>query len=265
MRRRGPLAVGVIALVVAALAALNGVVDPKDEFYSGDPLSAALASRCLLAYDVVSERSYPELKRDLFSRKQPTRVVFSSDGLARPGLDLGFPGFGPGDVLAMIRHLFEAVPDARRLRIAIVTEPSWFDPETTGTHSDTSALSRLAYLLSPSTLGSTLDLMRRSRTLAFTGWQKERVGRRCVVDRGSPRPAFRLDGTFSAPAPQLPASRAFAWNRLSSLDDALALAARRSWRVAGVSTLAGSTVYRRELKALFAKHGYRWRVRTIAA
>ena len=41
MRRRGPLAVGVIALVVAALAALNGVVDPKDEFYSGDALSAA--------------------------------------------------------------------------------------------------------------------------------------------------------------------------------------------------------------------------------
>ena len=78
--RRVLLVVGVIALVVAAIAALNGIVDPKNEFYSGDALSAALASNCLLAYDVVSARSYPELKRDLFRRKQPKHVVFSSDG-----------------------------------------------------------------------------------------------------------------------------------------------------------------------------------------
>ena len=165
----------------------------------------------------------------------------------------------------MIRYLADAVADGRKLRIAIVTEPSWFDPKTPAAHSQRSALSKLGYLVSPSTLGSTLNLMRRSRTLAFTGWQKEQVGRRCVVDRGSPRPAFRLDGTFTAPARHFPVSRAFAWDRLTPLDDALALAAGRSWRVAGLSRLAGPIVYRRELKALFAKHGYRWRVRTIAA
>ena len=101
-----------------------------------------------------------------------------------------------------MRYLADAVPDRRKLRVAIVTEPAWFDPKTPGRDFDESGLSKLGYLLSPSTLGSTLDLMRDSRTLAFTGWQKEQAGRRCVVDRGSPTPAFRLDGTFTAPAPQ---------------------------------------------------------------
>jgi hypothetical protein len=263
--RRALVVIGVIALIVAGVAALNAIVDPKNEFYSGDPLSAALASNCLLGFDAVGRRSYPELKRDLFEHTQPGRVVLSADGVARPGVDLGFPGFGPNEVLTMMRYLADALPDARKLRIAIFTQPSWFDPKTPSTGFDRSIASKVGYLLSPSTLGSTLDLMRRSRTLAFTGWQKEQAGRRCVVDRGSPRPAFRLDGTFTAPAPQAATSPAFAFERLTPVDDALALAERRNWRVAGLSTLSGSAVYQRELKALFAKHGYRWRVRTIAA
>jgi len=261
--RRLLLVAGVIALIVAAIGALNAFVDPKDEFYSGEALSAALASNCMLAYDVV-ERSYPELKRDLFRRKNPRRVVLSSDGIGRPGLELGFPGFGPNETLTTMRYLTEAVQDRRKLRVAIVTEPAWFDPTTPGEDFDESALSKLGYLVSPSTLGSTLDLMRDSRTLAFTGWQKEQAGRRCVVDRGSPSPAFRLDGTFTAPAPQPAASPAFAFERLTPVDEALTLAERRKWRVAGLSTLPGSPTYRRELKALFAKHGYRWRVRRMA-
>ena len=252
-----------IVAVVAAVAALNGLVDPEDEFYSGDALSAALASNCELAYDVVDSRSYPELKQDLFERRRPTRVVLSSDGLARPGLELGFPHFAPGDVLAMMRYLTEGVPDSKRLRVAVVTEPAWFDARTPDGGHDESGLSKLGYLVSPSTLTSSLDLMRRSTTLAFTGWQKEDVGRRCVVDRGSPQPAFRLDGSFTAPA-RVVASGKFAFDRLTPVDEALALAARRGWRVAGLSTLRGSDTYRTELKALFAKHGYRWRVRRIA-
>jgi hypothetical protein len=262
--RRLLLVVGVIALILAAVAALNAVVDPKDEFYSGDALSAALSSNCLLAYDVVSERSYPDLKRDLFSRTQPARVVLSADGVDRPGLELGFPGFASEQTLTTMRYLDEAVPKGRKLRIAIVTEPMWFDPKAQDRDFDESGVAKLGYLLSPSTLGSTLDLMRDSRTLAFTGWQKEQAGRRCVVDRGSPTPAFHLDGTFTAPAPQPAATRAFAFERLTPVDDALTFAERRGWRVAGLSTLPGSPTYRRELKALFAKHGYRWHIRRIA-
>jgi len=264
MLRRTLLGAGVIVLVVAAIAALNGIVDPKDEFYSGDALSAALASKCLLAYDV-AERSYPELKRDLFRRTHPTRVVLSSDGAARPGLELGFPGFGPSETLTTMRYLVEAVPEKRKLRVAIVTEPAWFDPETPSKDFDTSDIAKLSYLVSPWTLGSTLDLMRDSRTLAFTGWQKEQAGRRCVVDRGSPTPAFGLDGTFTAPASEPAPSDGFAFERLTPVDEALALAERRRWRVAGLSTLPGSPTYQREMKALFAKHGYRWRIRRLTA
>jgi len=261
--RRLLLVAGVIALIVAAVAALDGVVDPKDEFYSGDALSAALGSNCLLAYDVV-ERSYPELKQDLFRRKRPRRVVLSSDGIARPGVELGFPGFGPNETLTTMRYLRDTLPEGRKLRVAIVTEPAWFDPQTPTRDFDESGLAKLGYLVSPSTLGATLALMRDSRTLAFTGWQKEQAGRRCVVDRGSPTPAFRLDGTFTAPAPQPATSRKFAFERLTPVDEALALAEGRGWRVAGLSRLPGSPTYQRELKALFAKHGYRWRVRRMA-
>ena len=152
--KRAVLVGGVIVLIVAAFAALNRVVDPKDEFYSGDALSAALASKCLLAYDAVGEHSYPELKRDLFERTRPKRVVLSSDGVARPGVELGFPGFGPNAALATMRYLTDAVPDGSKLRIAIVTQPSWFDAKTAATRVDESTASKLGYLLSPSTLGS---------------------------------------------------------------------------------------------------------------
>ena len=262
--RRILLVLGTIVAIVAAVAALNRVVDPEDEFYSGDALSAALASNCLLAYDVVDSRSYPELKRDLFRRRRPTRVVLSADGRARPGVELGFPHFGPDDLLGMMRYLAGAVPDAERLHIVVVTQPTWFDAGVHDGGSDTSGpLSRLAYLVSPAALVSSLDVVRRSTTLAFRGWRKEDVGRRCIVDRGSPEPTFRLDGSFTATAP-VAASDEFVWQRLTPVDQALALAARRGWRVAGVSTLPGSEIYRTELRALFAKHGYRWRVRRIA-
>jgi hypothetical protein len=261
--RRILLVLGIIVAIVAAVAALNGLVDPKDEFYSGDALSAALSSNCLLALDAVDPRSYLEFKEDLFRRKEPTRVVLASDGAPRPGLQLGFPDFDPHDLLATVRYLTDAVPEGRRLRIAIVTQPDWFDARTPDGSPGGSQLARLGYLLSPATLASSLDLMRQSTTLAFTGWQKDEVGRRCVVDRGSPQPAFRLDGSFPAAAPAA-ASGKFAWERLTSVDEALTLAAGRGWRVAGISLLRGSDVYRAELKALFAKHGYRWRVRRIA-
>src|SRR5207245_1546020 len=109
-----------------------------------------------------------------------------------------------------------------------------------------------------------LDLMRRSRTLAFTGWEKELNGGSCVVDRGSPFPAWRADGTLAgARTPEPSASRAFAWNRLSLLDSALGVARAQRWRVAGFALPPHSDTYDRELSALFAKHGYHWRVRRM--
>jgi hypothetical protein len=251
-----------VLAIVAGVVVLNRVVDPKNEFYSGDSLTAALASSCLLADDTVHARSYPELKQDLFTRKRPARVVLASDAAARPGLDLGYPGFGPDDVRATIEFLAHAT--RTRLRVVVATSPAWFDERQTASSPRESKLGELGYLVSPWTLASTLDLMRRSRTLAFRGWQRRPFEGSCVIDRGSARPAFRLNGTFTAPGTQQ-ASGPFAFDRLSAVDDALALAEKQRWVVSGVSSLAGSETYRRELKALFAKHGYRWRVRRMIA
>ncbi len=92
--------------------------------------------------------------------------------------------------------------------------------------------------------------------------------RACVVDRGDPSPAWRADGTLAgaqAATRSTPPSN-FAWNRLSSLDDALAIARSHGWRVVGRSGLTPRwETYERELKALFAKHGYRWRIRRMQA
>jgi hypothetical protein len=266
--RRPLLLAGVVVAVLAVVATINGVVDPKDEFYSGAPLTAALESNCLLADDVVRARSYPEFKQDLFGRGQRTTVIFDSSARARRGVNLGFPGFGAETLLHEMRFLDRATPEGKQLSIYVVTNVSWFDPQVPTGAFQKSLVSKAGYLLSPWTLASSLDLMRRSRTLAFSGWEKERVDEACVVDRGLPYPAWRADGTL-VPAREPGSSatpQAFDWNRLSSVDAALSIAATRGWRVMGLSALSPRwETYERELRALFAKHGYHWRIRRMQA
>jgi hypothetical protein len=264
--RRALVLAGIVVAVGAAIAAINRVVDPKDEFYSGAPLTEALESNCLLADDVVHSRSYPEFKRDLVGRRKTKTVVFDSNAATDRGVNLGFPGFGPETLLDEMQALARATPEGRRLNVYVVTNVSWFDPDVPAGDGDTSITERARYLLSPWTFASSLDLMRRSRTLAFTGWENERAGGTCVVDRGTPFPAWRADGTLAGSQPRsastVPAS--FAWNRLTSLDQALAIARAHRWRVVGLSGLTPRwETYERELRALFAKHGYHWRIRRM--
>jgi hypothetical protein len=257
--------VAIVLVVGAAVATINGIVDPKDEFYAGGPLTAALRSNCLLADDVVGKRSYPEFKQDLFRRRDAKRIVFGSTVSPRSGVNMSFPGFGPGALLDAMQFLARTTPEGTRLSVYVETDPSWFNARVHLAALRKSFLSRIAYLLSPWTLKSSLDLMRRSRTLAFKGWQKERSGGSCVVDRGSASPAWRADGTFTGPARQQPATPGgFAFSRLTSVDAALAIAQQHRWRVAGISRPSPSPTYKRELSALFAKHGYRWRIRRMA-
>jgi hypothetical protein len=257
---------GIVVAVGAAIAAINRVVDPKNEFYSGAPLTEALESNCLLADDVVRSRSYPEFKRDLFGRRTSKTVVFDSNAAAKRGVNLGFPGFGPKTLLDEMQALARATPEDRRLNVYVVTNVSWFDPDVPAGDFDTSLAEKARYLLSPWTFVSSLDLMRRSRTLAFTGWEKQRAGATCVVDRGTPFPAWRTDGRLAGVQPRAASTvpTSFAWNRLTSLDQALAIARAHRWRVVGLSGLTPRwETYEHELRALFAKYGYRWRIRRM--
>ena len=256
---------GVVVAIGAAVATIDRLVDPKNEFYAGAPLTAALKSNCLLADDVVRARSYPEFKRDVFGRQDRKTIVFDSGVDARHGVNMGYPRFGPASLLDAMHFLDRATPKGK-LTIYVVTSVSWFDPDTRLASTRESFASKARYLLSPWTLASSLDLMRHSRRLAFTGWEKERVGRTSVVTRGDPSPAWRADGTLTGArsTPRSSAPRGFAWNRLSSLDAALAIARSHDWRVVGLSGLTPRwETYERELKALFAKHGYRWRIRRM--
>lgn len=266
MRRRALLLAGVLAVVAALVATVDGIVDPRDEFYSGSALAAALRSHCLIGDDVVRARSYPEFKHDLFRRRQPAAVLLSSNLRADRGLNMGFPRFGPRAVLDTMRFLAEAVPRGGRLTVYVETSFAWFDPEARLRGTGKSLVSQAGYLLDPRTLKSSVELIHRSRRLAFTGWQKERAGGSCVVDRGSSSPAWRADGTLAgAPTPSAPVQpRGFAWSRLTQLDAALAIARAHGWRVAGFSEPAPRwETYESELSALFTKHGYHWRVRRM--
>jgi hypothetical protein len=272
--RRALLLAGIVVVVAAAVATINGVVDPKDAFYSGAPLTAALESSCLLADDVVGARSYPDFKRDLFSRRHTTTVVLGSNVGARAGdtsfVHMGFPGFGPVPLLDAMRFLAHAAPKGSRLTVYVVTDLFWFNRQVQLDAFHKPFVSKLRYLFSPWTLKSSLDVLRRSRTLAFSGWQKERVGRSCIVDRGSPYPAWRGNGTLAGASPEPGGSSSwggFAWNRLSPLDAALGIARAQKWLLVGFSGPRALSpqwdTYSRELKALFARHGYRWRVRRM--
>jgi hypothetical protein len=268
--RRALLLTGIVVAVGAAVATINGIVDPKDAFYSGAPLTAALQSTCLLADDVVHARSYPDFKRDLFRRRHTTTVAFDSNGATRRGVNMGVPGFGPVPLLDAMRFLARATPKGNRLTVYVVTDLSWFNSEVRLDSFHKPFAAKLGYLLSPWTLKSSLDLIRRSRKLAFRGSQKERAGPSCIVDRGSPYPAWRADGTLAGAPPESsrsPAWRGFAWKRLSSLDAALGIAQAQGWLVVGFSRPHEVSpqwdTYKRELSALFARHGYHWRVRRM--
>jgi hypothetical protein len=273
---RGLLLAAAIVLVAAgAIAAINRAVDPEDEFYSGAALTKALDSRCLLADDLVRHR-YPEFKQDLFGRRHATRILFAEDvGKRATGprfVHMGFPGLGPEPVLDGMRSMATATSNGTRLTVRIVTDVSWFDRQRTlPTFHETTA-SRIRYLLSPRTLSSSLGLIRRSRTLAFTGWRREQLDGDCVIDRGNPSPAWRADGTLAGTPPEATnepsGEQGFAFSRLTPLDGALAVARANGWRVVGYSGPRKPTplwnAYRRELSALFARHGYRWRIRRMA-
>jgi len=269
VRRTLLLLIAIVVLAVAAVATINRLVDPENEFYSGAPLTAALETSCLVGDDVVGERSYSAFKQDLFQRRQPETVLLGSGRVLRFGprgretsfLNLGFPGLDPSSLLGVLTGLGTPKP----LTVLVATELSWFDPRADAPTFDKSFESKAAYLLSPRTLKSSLGLIRRSRTLAFKGWQQETTGRGCTVDRGSATPSWTLYGTRTPVAPVQRRQSAFAWHRLTPLDDALALAQRRGWRVVGFSppepTRGPSSLwdtYRRELQALFAKHGFTW-------
>src|SRR6478735_6835576 len=113
---------------------------------------------------------------------------------------------------------------------------------------------------------------RRRHTRLQGDWSSDVCSSDLVIDRGTPSPAWRADGTAAGGArsatDEPSGATGFAWNRLTPLDSALSVARANGWRVVGYSGPRRPTplwsTYERELSALFARHGYRWRIRRMA-
>lgn len=261
----------VIATVPAiAVAAVNYRVDPLAEFYGGGPLAAALRSSpsCLVANEVIGGAGYMKFKEDIFRRRHPRTAVIGSSRVLKiashPGerdfANLGMPQMGTRPLLQLLRAIDRMQPRRRPLTLYLGIDFFWFNPnapkELIDPPFDQSFFEKMSYLLSRNNLRRSLDLLRESRPLALKGWQRERFGRYCVIDRGVPDVAWRADGSrlwdfeldprFPPRQPE-PFTRdltklrtglyghwdGFAWDRLGQLRQALELARNRGWRVVG--------------------------------
>jgi hypothetical protein len=259
----------VIATVPAiAVAAVNYRVDPLAEFYGGGPLAAALDSSptCLVANEVIGGAGYMKFKQDIFRRRRPRTAVIGSSRVLKiashPGerdfANLGMPQMGTRPLLQLLRAIDRMQPRGRPLTLYLGIDFFWFNPnapkELIDPPFDQSFFEKTAYLLSRDNLRRSVDLLRESRPLALDGFRRERIGSECIIDRGTPDVAWRVDGSrmfdFELGLPRerpepyttdLTKLRTglyghwdgFAWSRLRQLRQALDLARSRGWRVVG--------------------------------
>ena len=255
--------------VGAAIAAINRVVDPKNEFYSGAPLTEALESNCLLADDVVRSRSYPEFKRDLFGRRneQDGRLRLERGDAARRQPRL--PRLRTGDAARR-----DAGPRSARRRGQTAERLRRDERLLVRPRRGRRRLRHVARRRRRATCSARGRSRRASTSCAARARSPSPAGRRNALEEPAsstaarrPRPGARTarsPGRQPQGASTVPAS--FAWNRLTSVDQALAIARARRWRVVGLSGLTPRwETYEHELRALFAKHGYRWRIRRMQA
>jgi lysophospholipase L1-like esterase len=294
---------GTAAVLLAANAGLNWWVDPFGEFWKPGAVRAARAARpqCLVSHEVIGGEYLP-FKLDVF-RSRPTRtfVVGSSRVLkigSWPGertfANLGMPVISPEIVLRELRDLPRDVP---RQTMYLGVEAFWLNPSFKGFDVAPSFETRARYVLSRSAFQESAKIIRRAPYVLLHRWRKERVGSACVIGRSRPALAWRLDGSrvwsFELdPRAYHPAIDPFTtnlhklrtgiyadWSELSpkrvrALEQVLAFARSRGWRVVGFTPPDGARYLRffaanpvvgprwrafaRLMPRLFARYGYRW-------
>jgi lysophospholipase L1-like esterase len=293
----------VAAALLGGNAALNWWVDPFGEFWKPAAVEQAAASRpqCLVSHEVIGGEYLP-FKLDVF-RRRPTRVfvVGSSRVLkigSRPGettfANLGMPVISPEIVLRELRSLPK---DAPPQTVYLGVELFWLNRNFHGFDVAPSFETKARYVLSRSAFQESVRVVRRAPYVLLHRWRKERVGPACVIGRSRPAIAWKLDGSrvwsFELqPGTYHPVAEPFTTDlhvlrtgnyadftrlspeRIHVLEQALALARARGWRVVGFTPPDG-TRYRRFFEShpvlgprwrefgrlmprLFHRYGYRW-------
>jgi hypothetical protein len=260
--RRLVLFIGVATVLLGAVAAFDWWVDPFGDIYKRGALTAALDQRpnCLVSQEIVGARYFP-FKLDVFHRRPTTRFVVGSSRVlkigAHPGersfSNLGFPGSSPETILS----LFRALPAKPAQTVYLGVDSFWFNNHYVVPVYRPSAYHLAQYLLSRATFQFAVRYVRQGHFILTDRWKREEVGRSCVIGRLYPSIAWKVDGSrvwsweldpkvfppFQAPpySTDLTTYRngyydrwtAFDTRRVRVLEQALALARKRGWRVVG--------------------------------
>jgi hypothetical protein len=260
--RRLVLFLVVFAVVLASFAALTWWVDPFGQVWKPAALAAARNDGCLLSEELVGNEYY-RFKLAVF-RSRPTRtfVVGSSRVLkiaARPGettfSNLGYPGTAPATIL----KLFRALPARPVQTVYLGVESFWFNRRYVVPDTDLSLYHLSEYLISRSAV---ITSYQQFRLLPYVRpphrWRRVALGTRCTLARGYPAINWELDGSrmwsFEVDPGRYPPIhgtpltghnldvwrngyyadwRSIDRSRVAELEDALALARARGWRVVG--------------------------------
>jgi lysophospholipase L1-like esterase len=294
--------IGTAAALLVVSASLNWWVDPFGEFWKPGAVEDARASnpQCLVSHELIGGQYFP-FKLDVFRSRPTQRFVTGSSRVLKIGswpgeqsfANLGMPVISPEIVLKELRALPPAVPQTMYLGV----EAFWFNPNFKGFDISPGFEQRARYLLSRSALEESVRILKRAPYVFLNRWHKEQVGPSCVIGRSRPALAWKLDGSrvwsfeldpktyhpaidpFTTDLHSLRTGIYAGWTELSSerlhtLEQVLAFARSRSWRVVGFTPPDGERYLRffasnpiigprwREfgqlMPKLFRKYGYRW-------
>jgi hypothetical protein len=269
------LFLGTVAAVLALLMALTRWMDPFGQFYDAGVLSAAAAGRepCLISEDLVGSGSWASFKEQVYRVRSPRTIVVGTSRVlkmvSRTGergfANLGIPGTGIETLDPLFRRLHEERPGP--LTVYIGVELFWFNPSWEPRVAfGSSRLSDVRYLLARDSVTKSLSRVVHDRGFLWHRWERERIGRRCALDRGArvrdgERDAWAVDGSFvyrsevlGVPIPPVFAAanpvdphgyyyggwHHFDRGRLRRLAAVLELARSYGWRVVGFSPPATS-------------------------
>lgn len=293
---------GTAAVLLGAGAALNWWVDPFGEFWKPAAVQDARASRppCLVSHELIGGEYLP-FKLDVFrSRPTHTFVTGSSRVLkigSWPGertfANLGMPVISPEIVLRELQALPRAGPQTMYLGV----ESFWLNPAFKGFDVSAGFEQRARYVLSRSAFEESVRILRRAPYVFLHRWHKNQVGSACVIGRARPALAWKLDGSrvwsfeldprtyhpavdpFTTDLSKLRTGIYADWTQLSTerlqaLEQVLALARSRGWRVVGFTPPDGARylrffasnpvigprwrAFRRLMPTLFHRYGYQW-------
>jgi lysophospholipase L1-like esterase len=293
---------GTAAVLLLGLGALNWWVDPFGEFWKPAAVRDAEAARpqCLVSHEVIGGEYLP-FKLDVF-RSRPTRTfVTGSSRVLKIGswpgersfANLGMPVMSPEILLQELR----ALPANRRETVYLGVESWWLNDNFKGFDVSPGFEQRARYLLSRSAFDESVRIIRRAPYVFLHRWRKQQVGSACVIGRSRPALAWQLDGSrvwsfeldpgtyhpaidpFTTDLSKLRTGNYVRWTKISEsrlhvLEQVLALARARDWRVVGFTPPDGDRYLRffasnnvigprwrafgRLMPRLFARYGYRW-------